>query len=287
MKTRDCLEIFLKNSKKDDILIFSLGFAYCEQESELIDYEAWLRASATAFRSNIQQLFHGKIFRINNAPALYFDKFQNFDQCLRKIDQNLYDIWHPSTFDDKSHWYSIDQFSINFGRPEYYNDGLHYQGPLSMATSQLILNNVCAEEGKTIKIPDLQKYPPKSLVFVNSTNSSEPILLYFVDSYGIFRKIRNATSICSSIIIHSNEITITESEFRLVEWIGEPFPTICEEHTLLALPFSKTIYVSLIDGTCRFNSQQAFISRGYDFSDVKHVNFNDFSLLKEGKVLYC
>ena len=63
-------------------------------------------------------------------------------------------------------------------------------------------------------------------------------------------------------------------------------PTICEEHTLLALPFSKTIYVSLIDGTCRFNSQQAFISRGYDFSDVKHVNFHDFSLLKEGKVLY-
>ncbi len=153
--TLECIQKFWRGATKDDILIIQLGFAYCEQRNpDNIDYMAWLRASATAFRSNVLRYFPGTIFRVNNADLLngvLRRRYNGISECLKVVDQNLFELWHPSSFSDKDRWITIDQNSINKNHPNLYNDDVHFLGPLSMATTQFVLNSMCPSEGKPIR----------------------------------------------------------------------------------------------------------------------------------------
>jgi len=50
-----------------------------------------------------------------------------------------------TVFQDHPKWHFIDQRRINSGREALYNDDLHYNGPLSLATIQVALNQLCPE----------------------------------------------------------------------------------------------------------------------------------------------
>ena len=55
-------------------------------------------------------------------------------------------LWAPGS--EELPWYHIDQWSINKGRYQYYNDHVHFIGPLSFATVMLVLNELCPGGGQ-------------------------------------------------------------------------------------------------------------------------------------------
>ncbi len=290
MNTVECLKHFWRDAKEGDILLFQLGLAYCERENfDNIDYSAWLRASASAIRSNIIRYFPGNVFQVNLAPDNKFTRFHNVYECIVQVNTILFELWHPSSFDEKR-WHHIDQFSINQNRFEYYNDWLHFNGPLSSATVQLMLNTMCPLEGKTIHLAKDTKLSG-NLVLVKSTSPTthEPIRAYYVDKYGYFQKIRNATGACITNIIYNGRISMSETEFienNFHNLLTADFPTFCEMNQLITVPPSRSIYVALENGLSQFYSMGAMTSRGYDIDQgVAQLTLTDSQLFKEGELL--
>lgn len=61
---------------------------------------------------------------------------------LRETDRVLGQLWQIDSTSLHEMWHTIDQWSINEGRDELYNDQIHFNGPLSKATLQQVLNEV-------------------------------------------------------------------------------------------------------------------------------------------------
>lgn len=283
--TKTCLKNFFHDAKKDDILLFSLGFGYCEQASDSIDYEAWLRASASAFRSNLQEVFPGVVFRINNPQVHSFRNFPHIDACLRKVDRHLWEIWHPSTFPEDRAWYHIDQYNINKGRPALYNDGLHFIGNLSRATIQQVLNQLCPEEGVPITVKpalDLKL----SLVKIKESAETKTIEnMYLVDEFGAFWKLPQPVGLCPNVLKYERVINMTTKQFQALNPVVLPFPEICANETLVRIGSNREIYGLYAEGMQMFNSFAAFASRGYDFGHVKTLSEREFNYFKTGPTI--
>lgn len=283
--TRTCMKNFFHDSKKEDVLIFSLGFAYCEQESDNLDYDAWCRASATAFRSNLQEVFPGTVFRVNNPEVHAFKSFPQIDSCLRKMDHYLWEIWHPSSFPEGKAWYHIDQFNINKNRPELYNDGLHFIGPLSKATIQQVLNSLCPSEGIPIKIKPAPEYR-LSLVSVQAANNSKIIESYYlVDEQGSFFQLPQPAGLCPKILKREKDVTLTAQQFQSLSPPILKFPDICGNETLARIGRGREVFGLFDSGWQLFNSFHAFASRGYDFGNVKTLNEREFNFFPVGPVV--
>ncbi len=131
MKTRDCLRNFFVNATNSDVLIFVGGMPYCGlgQPNPVLN-RAWLQSSASAFRSHISAVFPGNVFRLNNAHV--GKKYAQNQECVDEVNQILNELWFTGS--ESNPWYSIDQRAINEGRDHYYNDALHFVGPLTLAS---------------------------------------------------------------------------------------------------------------------------------------------------------
>jgi hypothetical protein len=288
-----CIQKFWNGATKDDILIFQLGFAFCEQEnSEHIDYMAWLRHSAIAFKTNLLKNFPGTIFRINNAPVLdSWHDFEGVPNCLKEADKHLFELWHHSKLsrNDQLRWFNIDQYSMNEHHLNLYNDGVHFMGPLSAGTVQIALNAVCPAGGQpTLVALASHRAMNGTIYFVNSsTSSKEPLRAYFVDSYGYLRKLKNATGACVTNIKHRMEFTLSEDELDRMKYpIGNDFPAFCEANTLINVGGGRAIYVALKNGLSLFQSMAAMSSRGYDLDQgVTQIAPEDAQMFVMGPTL--
>ena len=285
--TKTCLKNFFHDATKDDILIFSLGFAYCEQRTAAVDYEAWLRASASAFRANINHVFPGTIFRVNNPEVHMFKNFPNIESCLRTMDKHLWEIWHPSTFTDDMRWYHIDQYNINKGRTELYNDGLHFIGPLSHATVHQVLNQMCPDEGVAMKTFPIPKHKNQIILITKNGRKSDTVLEgYVVDDMGLFFKFPQEIGICPKALKHEGVVYMTSDDISKMSPIISAFPDICKNETLIRrISTSREIFGVFDDGVSLFNSFQAFATRGYDFANVRAIGSKYFDMFKSGPLL--
>lgn len=194
---RSCLETFFKGAKKTDVLMFIMGMAY-DINNGKIDERAWLRSSASAFRRHITATFPGKVFRVTNSQTL--KHVQHMTPSLLEMDQMLWELWRPGSEPDEEQWYTIDQWSINRGRDDLYNDHVHWVGPLTQATLHQVLNLLCPGEG----IEEVLQWPRldligKMLVHEDSARGKQ----YFVaDSRGV------CVSIAIFVIIVTIHITV-------------------------------------------------------------------------------
>lgn len=74
-------------------------------------------------------------------------RFNVINLSLSRCTAQLFeaDEIQATIFENRPNWHFIDQRSINAGREAFYNDDLHYNGPLSLATIQVVLNQLCPE----------------------------------------------------------------------------------------------------------------------------------------------
>jgi hypothetical protein len=152
--TRTCLKEFFKDSKEEDILIFTLGMSYLvfpEGPGKTlggVDTQQWLRASASAFRAHIASVFKGQVYHVSLAQPNLGGYHGYMKPFLEQVNFELVDVWNTGS-EDKP-WYVIDQWAINQGRSYMYNDHLHFNGPLTHAMLHQVLNLQCPNGG----IPD-------------------------------------------------------------------------------------------------------------------------------------
>ncbi len=177
-KTRTCFESFFEGSKENDILIFNLGLHYAhptlEQEASeppvrmgashnaslSLNYREWLLSSAINVKSHIASTFKGQVFRttmsrFNNQGTISFggstgNMRKNY--YLQNVNDVLWEAWKPGS--EAKPWYTIDQWAINKDREAtFYQDHIHFMGPLTFAMLHQVLNELCPGQGDESPLP--------------------------------------------------------------------------------------------------------------------------------------
>jgi hypothetical protein len=191
--TRDCLKKFFNGSTENDIVIFSVGMmqiaSYNGQmvglDVDPLDKKSWLVASAVNFKANLAATFKGQVFRITMAQANKYMNRHFWTESLREADKILQQLWTPGSVNIRDQWYTIDQWAINENRDHLYDDNLHFPGPLTDATVQQILNELCPNKGinkNTIldwASPDLND----TIIRVINPDNNDPNI-YYISIYG-------------------------------------------------------------------------------------------------------
>jgi hypothetical protein len=153
---RECLAHFFKSSTERDILIFTLGMPYGSGIGAMggkepwfspgIDYEAWLRASAVAFKGHLTATFPGQVFRVTHAEFRTNDRDAARNPGLQRVNEVLWDLYRPDS--SQRPWYTVDQWEINRNRHGFYNDHVHFSGKLTKAMLHQVLNELCPGGGR-------------------------------------------------------------------------------------------------------------------------------------------
>jgi hypothetical protein len=294
MNTRDCLAKFFHGSTSQDIAIINLGMPYTVIHP-LIDTFAWIKSSASAFRSHLTETFPGKVFRTSNAQML--KHVAHSTPLLQEIDHKaLWPMWMPGSEKEDRMWYTIDQWAINEGRNHLYNDHVHYNGPLTHAMLHQVLNIVCPNMGlsrefmktlstkiiqvnKSHKLNQPQGTGEETKVTETLRKKHEPVtsvgeeeqLEYYV--YDQSSHIHQVASACLEFLIIKDKIQLSETDISLVEK-GSDFPAfLCnkKEKALIRPGSSRIVY--LIENLAKhaFTSGQVFSSHGYSFENVQVI----------------
>jgi hypothetical protein len=143
--TSSCLRDFFNSSSSSDLLIFSVGFYYSEiaaGKNTPIDYKSWVIHSAVKFWTYIERWFPGQVIWFTTPPCHPQQASRVMNPGIKQVNDILWDIWRPHA--GKRMWYVIDQGAINTGRFHMYEDHIHFQGPLTLASLYNIFNVVCA-----------------------------------------------------------------------------------------------------------------------------------------------
>lgn len=267
MKTRDCLQNFFANATPADALIFVAGLPYCG--SGLNGYtklnRQWLLSSASAFRSHLTATFPGTVFRLNNAHV--GKKYAHHQSCIDEVNDFLDALWYTGS--ERRPWYSIDQRAINVGRDQYYNDALHYVGPLTMASLTQALNMLCPRLGEVDRVHATSFM---GSVLRNKANLTE---FYVVDSAG---QLRAVPSSCTQTFVPYSttypNVTIVAGSHIASLLKGPPLPSkLCDKDRLYQLPNDRTVFVLGDDHKLHsFRSGNEFLSRGYSFELVDKID---------------
>lgn len=105
---------------------------------------------------------------------------------FKEADKELAKLWQVSSANEHDMWYTIDQWAINENRNYLYNDQIHFQGPLSMATLQQVLNELCPGGGNAT-MPNVWPHADLAGHYIAVENSHKPPLTttyYFIDKRG-------------------------------------------------------------------------------------------------------
>jgi hypothetical protein len=172
---RSCLANFFEGSTDKDILIFTAGMAYpipSKEELQSIkqqvlndgkpaaDMTSYLISSAVNFKGHISALFEGQVFRVSMAPANPHGFARGQTPYWERVDKILGQLWKMG--DEPKPWYTIDQWAINAGRFQYYNDLVHFNGILTHAMLYQVFSLVCPNGGTDDGLLN-------ALIVVNST----------------------------------------------------------------------------------------------------------------------
>lgn len=144
--TRNCFRRFFKDATKDDIFIFTLGASYVG--SHTVDHKEWLRVSAINFKQHIAATFPGQVFRVVLAQPNIHREYAYLESQFKEWNNFLWERagWntdHAGCSNEDRPWYTIDQWAINEGRSNMYQDHLHFNGKLTHAMLHQVLNEMC------------------------------------------------------------------------------------------------------------------------------------------------
>ena len=259
-----------------------------------IDFDAWISSSAAGFRSNLAATFPGKVFRFTNAQTL--KHVAQMTPLLKKIDDLIWPIWYPSG--DESAWYTIDQWAINENRNHYYNDHVHFNGPLTHATLHQVLNMLCPDLGTSASyLADLEKH----VLEVSRTASSftEDVKRQKLDDgsssgdeveYFLFDRksgqLHVVDKACLPLLKLRSTFPVGETEIKAMPR-GQAFPAfLCSASStppkLIRPVSSKVVYLVENNQRRMFPSADVFMSRGFEWGQISVVEDWVADMIPEG-----
>lgn len=295
--TRDCLKSFFNGSTENDILIFSIGMmqvaSYNGQmvglDVDPIDKRSWLTASAVNFKANLASTFKGKVFRVTMAQANKYMNRHFWTEHLREADKILEQLWTPSSVSSHDQWYSIDQWAINENRDHLYDDNLHFPGPLTDATVQQILNELCPNQGVNKELIEdwASSEINDTIIRVINNTDTEIDDMYYVSVFGYRHKILLQNSSLPWYFKDKLKIDMNVKELNKIWLSPQSIPVL---HNNLVFRHQKDNQVWVVKDDCgcrqRFHSGAAFLNRGFDFDNVVILPIFIMNLLPVGDWLY-
>ena len=328
--TFDCLSEFFQNSTDNDVLIFTIGMAYYHSGAEkqdnleiqasenqddtivFMDIYEWLRASTVAYASYVTTLFHGHIFHVMLAPinSFLYPKYKHLAKMtpyLRKFNDITFHACLPWSTSEVSNvrWHTIDQWAINEGRHHFYNDFVHFVGPLTSAMLFQVLNRICPGGGSSTRWP--QSEYAGYMIQLNMEEEGKDVIksiekeslmegngakTYFNVSYGIdclgysyaINDLQDST-LNSADFLNQPHIPLNYSVFMIIcdaSCNGEPRIV---NGMVIRKASGKSVYLVSNCTLKLFDSFDAFASRGRDFSEVVSVRDEEVAGLSEGEIL--
>lgn len=213
--------------------------------------------------------------------------------------QRLWSVWSPGSTQDESVWYTIDQWAINANRNHYYNDHVHYNGPLTHAMLHQVFHLLCPTLGLSREQQDLWQ---SHLIVVNRHHHAaaaavtigtakgdlkeepkEEWLEHFL--YDTSHHLHVIPKICLPYLTLSSSPSIQLSEADISSMpTSTPFPAaICQEHALIRGQLAREVFVMQGMKYHLFPSVEIFASYGYEFNQVIVVEDWILLHLREGE----
>eukprot|EP01038_Epipyxis_sp_PR26KG_P011229 gene11229-15069_t len=296
MDVRKCLQIFFNGSTDNDVLMFTLGMSYAT-DNDIIDVNSWGQNSAAAFRGHLDSTFPGRVFHVTMAQALH--QVASMTPYLRIVDNYLWNLWRPGSVSVNKRWHTIDQWHINEGRDYFYNDHIHFNGPLTQATLYQVLNIVCPGEGEqnivtgTSDSNDDEFLMTRIVKWNAANNTFSPSIqltkidlkdgsdYYYINNDNQLRKFVGKMS-CLNVINKKNVINLDEKLFHKLTRVAD-MPDVCSNRDLIRS--GKEVFM-MDDGKRRsIPSRDKFFQLGLDFDDVKVISEADISIIPVGPSL--
>lgn len=147
--TRECVRTLLTGVQDDDVLVFYVGLHYALHALDVaavapdFDLLAHFIHDAKAFREALLSEWHGSpsnIFRVRIAPPrVGEERFIKVTQDIIRMNTAADEIFADTN------WSVIDQASLNSGNEKFYTDSIHFQGPLSALTMNVMLSTLCGD----------------------------------------------------------------------------------------------------------------------------------------------
>lgn len=278
-QTRGCFRDFFKGATEKDVLVFQLGFTYPqpseEEETALkekvletgelgVDMHGWLLSSATAFRAHIAATFPGTVFCASIAQMNPHKYLSYLNPKLYRVNEIQYALWQTSN--EEKPWYFIDQWAINDGRFQLYNDHIHFNGMLSHAFLYQMLNELCPGGGDS-KLANPWTAPQFANTLLYCTDNRE---FFFVNSEGYRMIVQKGPD--HLLPAYMSSYPVLQKSLDEIKQVANS-NIICRflpDQTLL-LGDGRTVF--LVDGRYRraFPNAQVFMAHGFSFEQVQHI----------------
>lgn len=287
-KTRTCLREFFKDSKSNDVLLFSVGYEYAMKlQSRVVDGEAWLRASASSFRSHLAATFQGNVFRVSLAHQ-HHQEVRMTDPSKR-VDDILWGVWQPSSVEEDEQWNTIDQWPINEGRQHLYQDHIHFAGKLTLASLYLMLNKLCPGGGtdsSALDRPSDDALRGKVIAvdegdLVRGTKDQ----YYMIGHDMLYLKVLSSSHISCIPKYNQTAVRITPAQLKQMTASELTVLDFCTKDSLIRGSGSRSVYLVRAGQKYSFKGIDDFTRRGYDFADVVGVPMWMVDMLPENPSL--
>lgn len=278
---KDCYTYFFANSTKKDVFIFQLGGPYAFS-SKVIDVERWARESAKAFAANLRDTFKGQVVRVTTTPT-HFER-QHSSGIRKQLEETFWDVWKPQFGGSKSsaEWMTIDQYAINRGRKRFYNDAIHFAGPLADATIQQLLTMTCPSNlGVDAGIVDLASYDDHDIFGKVVINDDQ---YYIAGEGGELWRIKDGSDSHPCVkYVGARFGTIKLSNHEMQGFpIEQHFAIesrICSDGALIQNATAKSVYRFLNGTLIPFGSGKEFLAQGFSFENIISLAPNIFEMI--------
>lgn len=288
--TRSCLARFFNGSTENDVVIFNVGMSYPVEPKEMtmasevaggtpsvyLDTRQWLTTSLVNFRSHIEAVFRGHVFfqtpsQWNKYVNLHLSKVKSSAVTAQiwEVNQVVAEIWQLAS--QSRNWHIIDQWAINEGRENYYNDHVHFNGKLELAMLHQVLNILCPGRGDPGNSGDIWPNATFSNHLVCIVNNTE---CYLGDSEGYLQHLDSIPFYLSNL----NTIFLSDNSSVTVK---SSLPTL--KNGMIVKAYTDKIVYLITNNTKRaFPNSKVFAKYGYDFGQLTYASHELMSFIETG-----
>lgn len=309
---KECLQNFFNSStlSSQDIVIFGIGMSYCRSYPlEEVNTTSWLVETSQMFMQDLYNVFPGLIIRMSLSPTRY--RLKGMMPCLTNMNEVLWNTISPiRPLTQLNQLYprlfTIDQWIINEGRMDLYDDYAHFPGLLTQASLHQILHLTCPRNMSEIIDTDVpveirnQRFILQSHE-INEFNSLSSLSLPIIDTKGLTNDryffinselqvlefsgnhscfshftIKKA-SLFSSDSLKDNLITFQELKPLLRNFspkltLATVLEDVCYEGNLLRGKRHVEVYQYHNQHKVLIPSRKAFLDLGFNFDNVKEIS---------------
>lgn len=241
------------------------------------DKRAWLISSVLNFKAHIAAVFKGHVFRVTLAPTNKNGNIAHYAPKLKEAERVMAQVLQTESVEPSKMWYTIDQWAINEGRDYLYQDHIHFNGPLTLATLQNMLNELCPGGGNK-NMPNSWPQPRwRDHVTVSPTTGT----IYYIDDSGYRHSVQPSpdkpissgsgsgsdSNLLPWFLRTKPILRLQDHEIQDIAASDAPVPYI-KEDCLVRPNNNKQVYWVKDGKKMGFPNGQIFMAHGFDFSQI-------------------